>query len=89
MGASYAHLGCCRPRPKRLDGRDSAAVDPEPRPARSTPWSSMAHYPVGRLPGYARDCKSLEVLDDLQEDHLCEWDLPAWEAPQCQVHRGA
>ena len=37
MGASYAHLGCCGPRPKRLDGRDSAAVDPEPRPARSTP----------------------------------------------------
>ena len=44
-------------------------------------WSSMVHYSVGRLPGYARNCKSLEVHDGLQEDHLCEWDLPAWEAP--------
>ena len=48
-------------------------------------WSSMVHYPVGRLPGYARDCKSLEVPDDLQENQVCEWDLPAWEAPQREV----
>ena len=233
MGASCAHLGCCGPRPRRLDGRDSACVDPEPPPARNTPlcaqereadseeelvselndrkgageassvaaeeddyntafhlvksntflefkpaaaerrrsksvppnvkllseteaeeapeedvekgrwphhardypcepppliycmvqgcaearrlmiwanvpepthcccgntcskccslwnndwrWSSMAHYPAGRLPGYASDCKSLEVPDDLQEDHLCEWDLPPWEAARCEV----
>ena len=36
MGASCAHLGCCGPRPKRLDGGDAAAANPEPEPARST-----------------------------------------------------
>ena len=48
-------------------------------------WSSMVQYPVGRLPGYARDCRKLEILDDLQEHHVCKFNLVYWEAPQREV----
>ena len=37
MPASCAHLGCCGPRLKQVDGRDSAFVNPEPQPSRNTP----------------------------------------------------
>ena len=45
----------------------------------------MVHYPVGHLPGSAKDRRKLGILDDLQEHHVCEFDLAYWEAPQCEV----